>query len=153
MAASRQVYNGIFDRTGKMRHLFAYGTLMCDDVMQDVSGLQMTGVPAVLQGYRRLRVKGEHYPAIVPAEASAVDGVVYQGIPNQAWILLDRFEGDMCVRETVRIALASGAALLAETYVMRAGFNDYLEETEWDFSAFLRDGKESFCKSYKRYDR
>ena len=28
-----------------------------------------------------------------------------------------------------------------------------VEETEWDFSIFLRDGKESFCKSYKGYDR
>lgn len=136
-----------------MKHLFAYGTLMCDDVMQDVSGLQLTCVPAVLHGYRRLRVKGEHYPAIVPDAASVVDGVVYENIPHSAWILLDRFEGDMYARETVQIKLASGTVLLAETYVTRAGFNNYLEETEWDFSTFLRDGKESFCKSYKGYDR
>lgn len=136
-----------------MKHLFAYGTLMCDDVMEDVSGLVLSGVPGVLQGYRRLRVKGEHYPAIAPDENSVVDGVVYQNIPHPAWVRLDRFEGEMYARETVKVALASGAVLSAETYVVRAGFSDYLEETEWDFSAFLRDGKESFCKSYKGCDR
>jgi gamma-glutamylcyclotransferase (GGCT)/AIG2-like uncharacterized protein YtfP len=135
-----------------MKHLFAYGTLMCDDIMEDVSGLQLPGVPAVLQGYRRLGVKGEHYPAIVPGADSSVEGIIYRNIPHPAWELLDRFEGHMYARVTVQIALASGALLSAETYVARAGFNDCLEETEWDFSIFLRDGKESFCKSYKGCD-
>jgi gamma-glutamylcyclotransferase (GGCT)/AIG2-like uncharacterized protein YtfP len=134
-----------------MKHLFAYGTLMCDDIMAEVSGAQLSPIPATLRGYRRLRVKGEHYPGLIPDAEGQVEGVVYRSVPQSAWIRLDRFEGEMYSREIVQVALADQTVAEAETYVVRADFMDRLDEAEWDFAVFLRKGKGSFCRSYKGY--
>ena len=113
--------------------------------------MRMTAVSAVLRGYRRLCVKGEHYPAMVPDSGCSVEGIVYKDIPEAAWPQLDRFEGEMYARKSVRIELAKGQKISAETYVIYADFTDCLDEIDWDFSAFLRDGKGSFRKSFKGY--
>jgi gamma-glutamylcyclotransferase (GGCT)/AIG2-like uncharacterized protein YtfP len=135
----------------RMRHLFAYGTLMCDDIMAEVSGGHLSPVPATLRGYRRRRVKGEHYPALVPDAEGYVEGVVYRNVPQSAWARLDRFEGEMYSRKIVQVALTDETAVTAATYVVRADFMDCLDEAEWDFAVFLRKGKGPFCKSYNGY--
>ena len=132
-----------------MKHLFAYGTLMCSDIMADVSGLEATGSPGTLRGYRRLRVKGECYPALLQDAAGCVEGVVYREIPQAAWTCLDRFEGEMYIRETVQVQLADGAFVAARTYVVHEDFTSCLENIEWDRAAFLLNGKERFCRSYR----
>lgn len=35
---------------------FAYGTLMCEDIMREVSGIRPSHVPGTLKGYRRRSV-------------------------------------------------------------------------------------------------
>lgn len=64
-----------------MRHLFAYGTLMCDDIIAEISGSLLSHVSATLRGYRRMCVKGEHYPALVPEAGGSVEGVLYLNVP------------------------------------------------------------------------
>ncbi len=132
-------------------HLFAYGTLMCPDIMAEVSGLNRPGISATLPGYRRLRVKGEDYPAIVPDAAGWVTGVICRDIPKSAWILLDRFEGEMYVRVRAQVDLADGSVAAAQTYVVNGCFSGCLEDVEWNFADFLCSGKERFRMSYTGY--
>lgn len=134
-----------------MTHLFAYGTLMCNDIMAEVSGLHLPFASATLRGYRRLSVKGEHYPALLPDMKGSVSGVVYRDIPQSVWTRLDRFEGEMYSRESVQIELVDGTTVAAETYVINGDFIGCLEEVEWDFAEFLRNGKDRFRNSYKGY--
>ena len=133
------------------KNFFAYGTLMCDEIMAEVSGVCLRPVPATLWGYRRLRVKAELYPAVVPNIGCCVDGIAYQHVPPSAWGRLDRFEGEMYSREVVQVRLRGGRAAPAATYVLRPQFRDCLQEAEWDFAVFLREGKGHFRKSYKGY--
>ena len=140
-----------FDGIAEMENLFAYGTLMCDDIMREVSGCHLSHVPGTLEGYSRRCVKGEHYPALVSDEKGRVEGVVYRNVPNSAWERLDRFEGEMYARQLVQIDLNDGATLLAATYVVKPEFLDHLEASEWDFADFLRSGKASFQRRYKGY--
>lgn len=77
----------------KTNNLFAYGTLMWRDVLESVIGRRLQGERAVLSGYRRLCVKGEWYPAVVPSEGDTVEGLLYRGITESEIILLDAFEG------------------------------------------------------------
>lgn len=132
-------------------HLFAYGTLMCPDIMTEVSGLQRPVTFATLRGYRRLRVKGEDYPALVPDMVGLVTGVIYRDITEAAWILLDRFEGEMYARVGAQVELADGTVAAVQTYVVNGGFGACLEEVEWDFAEFLDSGKERFRMSYRGY--
>ena len=134
-----------------MRNLFAYGTLVCDDIMAEVSGAHLSSASATLRGYRRRRVKGEVYPALVSDAESRVDGVVYWNVPPSAWARLDRFEGERYSREVVCVELDNGAVVSAATYVARPEFMDYLDEAEWDSSEFLRKDKGTFCKSFIGY--
>lgn len=121
--------------------------------MAEASGTRLSAVPATLPGYRRLRVRGEHYPAVVPDADTQVEGVVYLNVPEAAWARLDQFEGEMYSREIVQIRLADSTTIPAETYVFQASFTDCLDDTAWDFTNFLREGKESFRRSYLGYQR
>ncbi len=79
-----------------MEHLFAYGTLMCADIMREVTGCAAAAVPAILRG----------------------DG---------------------------------GETLAAQVYEVHPTFRDRLDSTEWDFDAFLREGKQLVQAFYKGY--
>jgi gamma-glutamylcyclotransferase (GGCT)/AIG2-like uncharacterized protein YtfP len=134
-----------------MSSLFAYGTLMCEDIMRDVSGHLGVPIPATLSDHLRLRVSGEYYPGIVRKTGRQVDGVIYQGLGNTAWERLDRFEGEMYQRVPVRVTLQSGSILQAQTYLVHPDFTHLLADTEWDLAYFLAHGKIYFERDYKGY--
>ena len=132
-----------------MTNLFVYGTLMCEDIMQEVAGCCLSHEPGTLRGYSRRAVKGEHYPALVPHESGRADGLVYREVPPSAWERLDRFEGEMYRRQEVQVELDDGRLLPAATYVARAEFLAQLELYDWDFAGFLRRGKKLFQEEYR----
>lgn len=132
-----------------MENLFAYGTLMCDDIMREVSVFPLSHVPASLKGYSRRRVIGELYPAIIADAESCVGGVVYQDVPDAVWERLDRFEGRMYARQRIQIEVNDGTRLDAQAYIVKPTFTDCLETSEWDFEEFLKHSKANFQKSYK----
>jgi gamma-glutamylcyclotransferase (GGCT)/AIG2-like uncharacterized protein YtfP len=134
-----------------MTHLFVYGTLMCEDIMQEASDCLPEHRKGVLEGYTRLRVRDHVYPGLLPREGNRVDGVVYLDLPASAFERLDRFEGEMYARRTVSIDMDSGGRLTAETYIVRPEYVDRLEEAQWDFSEFLSSGKSKFRAGYAGY--
>jgi gamma-glutamylcyclotransferase (GGCT)/AIG2-like uncharacterized protein YtfP len=134
-----------------MYNLFAYGTLMCDDIMAEVSGCCLSFVAGTLKGYSRRSVKGEYFPGLGPDASGIVDGIVYRDVPDSAWVRLDRFEGEMYVRRDVRIELSNGIVLPAATYVVHPEYLDHLEASDWDFETFLRNDKTRFQKGYRGY--
>jgi len=132
--------------------LFTYGTLMCEDIMRNVAGCRLSNTHAVLREYRRYKVKGEVYPALVAGAGGMVEGIVYHDVPESAWLRLDRFEGEMYERRFVKVALADGRTETAYAYIIRKGFETRLDSIEWDFESFLRSGKTSFETDYAGYD-
>ena len=134
-----------------MENLFAYGSLMCEDIMCEVSGIKVESLDGVLKGFERFRVKGEDYPAIIQQENSAVYGKVYMDIPMRSWEKLDYFEGDMYYRLAVDIKLSSGEIIQADAYVIQPDFHNQLEENLWDFEEFLSEGKQRFYNQYKGF--
>ncbi len=134
-----------------MSNLFAYGTLMCNDIIQNVSGCLLGGMPGALRGFDRRSVRGEHYPALVQQGDGRVDGVLYCNLPESAWKRLDRFEGTLYTRQRVEVELADGSSLPATAYVWRPEFLDLVDSSGWDFTNFLRCGKSDFEESYQGY--
>lgn len=135
-----------------MANLFAYGTLMCSDIIAATSGFKLPSVSGTINGYRRLRVKGEDYPAIIMDESASVEGLLYMDLPEAGWKRLDRFEGEMYFRARVEVKSNNGEIIPAETYVTRREYFDLLLDDEWDFDEFLGKNKKRFEKSYKGYD-
>lgn len=135
-------------RSMAMSRLFAYGTLMCEDIMQSVSGCRLSRMPGILRGYCRRAVKHQVYPAIVPDARCNVAGIVYFNVPPDAWHRLDLFEGDMYFREKVEIDLENGERVSAQTYVAKPSYRMHLEDAAWDHEAFLSRGKTTFERKY-----
>lgn len=136
-----------------MDYLFAYGTLMCRDIMQDVSGCHLPSRPGLLRDYSRRAVKGEHYPAIVKESGNRVEGIIYRGVPRSGWDRLDRFEGEGYVRQLVNIELPDGSTTGAQTYVTNPTCLYTLESFEWDYEQFLRTKKEDFKTRYEGFQQ
>jgi len=134
-----------------MTHLFVYGTLMCEDIMQEVSGCLPEHRRGVLEGYTRFRVRDHVYPGLLQREGNRVEGVVYLNVPASAYKRLDRFEAEMYIRRNVSITIDGVGRLTAETYIVRPEYVDRLEEAEWDFSEFLSRGKSKFRAGYAGY--
>jgi gamma-glutamylcyclotransferase (GGCT)/AIG2-like uncharacterized protein YtfP len=87
-----------------MINLFAYGTLMCEEIMYEVAGCHPAHDPGVLRGYIRRSVAGENYPAIIQDGESIVNGLIYYAVPGSAWERLDRFEGER-IQLTIDVGL------------------------------------------------
>ncbi|HLZ19901.1 MAG TPA: gamma-glutamylcyclotransferase family protein [Smithellaceae bacterium] len=134
-----------------MQNLFVYGTLMCEDIMEEVSGCFLPCVEGRLSGFCRRAVKREHYPAIFPDDRGIVAGILYMNVPPPAFERLDRFEGEMYARRSVQVEFDYGTLLPAETYVIRPEFLDILEAFDWDYEAFLSHGKRVFHKHYRGF--
>ena len=136
-----------------MKNLFAYGSLMCEDIMVEVSGCRLPFESGKINGYSRRSVRGEHYPALVPDDSGCVEGIVYLDVPQSAWERLDRFEGKMYIRQAVNIELTDGRMLPGLAYVVRPEYVEHLESDEWDFENFLKNGKAHFQREYRGYQQ
>ena len=132
-------------------NLFAYGTLMCAEIMEEVAGCRPVFCQGTLKDYCRRALRGEHYPAIVPLDGDRVPGVLYLDLSAAAWERLDRFEGEMYLRRPVQIEVDQGGLQPAETYVLHPDFGDRLTADPWDFDRFLKTGKAIFQQGYKGY--
>lgn len=135
-----------------MDHCFAYGTLMCEDIMGEVTGCGLIAESGLLKGFRRCTIKGELYPGIIPSANCDVPGIVYRDVSPDAWRRLDEFEGELYERQKVQITLPDGGILWAATYVVKPAFVSRLAPVDWHFEDFLKNGKSVFRKSYKGYE-
>ena len=114
-----------------MTNLFAYGTLMWPEVLQAIIGRRIEGEPAVLKGYQRLRVKGAHYPVIVPSAEHAVEGKLYVGLSKRELGALDAFEGEEYDRNTVRVG-----GMRAQAYVLSPEWRHVASSEPWEPEQF-----------------
>jgi gamma-glutamylcyclotransferase (GGCT)/AIG2-like uncharacterized protein YtfP len=133
-------------------HLFAYGTLISEDIMFAVSGHRLTGVRCLLRDYERGKIQGEVYPGIVARPGKVVEGVLYSDVPEAAWKRLDIFEGEMYQRRVIQVELEDGAVREAQAYVLRPEFEHNLSAGPWSLEEFLRSGKERFQRQYLGFE-
>ena len=133
-------------------NLFAYGTLMCEDIMQKVAGAVFKRLPGTVNGFCRYAVTGETYPGLTPEAGGTVDGCIYRDVSAQAWQQLDLFEGEMYGKMHVPV-ICGDTTIPAFTYVVKPSFRHLFEKRQWNFSEFCRSGKELFMNRYGGFDR
>ena len=107
--------------------------------------------PALLEDYRRQKVRWMSYPAIVPAEKSSVRGTLVTGLTPGDVDRLDAFEGTQYERKKVQVKVLKNVELdqtadasnetemvvEVETFVWDSHRED-LEDEEWDFEDFKK---------------
>jgi hypothetical protein len=126
---------------------------MYEPIMNAVCALKCAGVPATLTGYRRHPIKDEEYPAMVPAPAGSVSGILYHDLPASALARLDAFEGGQYVRHPVTVLSAAGQPVAAETYIFRPEYAELLLPGDWDYARFLATGRHRFEQQYSGFRR
>ena len=136
-----------------MTHIFAYGSLMCADIMQRVAGCRAQSTEAVLKGFFRSGIHGEDYPGIAPRPGATVTGVLYLNLPEEAIRRLDVFEGEWYERRKVEVVSSEYGACPAMVYVIKDRYRDRLTHEEWSYAQFLATGKAKFEKAYLGFDR
>ena len=134
-----------------MQRLFAYGTLMCPEIMHQVAGPVPPARPALLHGFARHPVRGEVYPAITPESGRKIEGLLYQIADPLAWQRLDAFEGKMYLRAQVRVEIRDKHMTDAQTYVVKPEYLHRLERVNWDYQHFLNHGKALFELEYQGF--
>ena len=134
-------------------NLFAYGTLMVEEIMTLVTGGRFESSPAILRGYGRYLLRGEHYPGIRPVPRQRVYGLLYLGLEEHALRRLDLFEGELYRRRSVSLCLPDAADIRAETYVLRPPYYNRLSNRPWDLKTFLRTGRKAFISGYTGVSR
>ena len=133
-----------------MSNLFAYGSLMCSDIMQSVVNFLPESVTVSLSGYRRLAIKGQQYPGLCPGGKKSVQGRLYFDIPAEGWLRLDAFEGDMYSCDEVMVATIDGDRIGARVYVVKEAYRNLLTGQEWSYERFLPAGETEVCRIVSR---
>lgn len=98
-------------------HLFVYGTLQDEALVQRVLGRRLSWQPAVLEGYCRTLDASIGYPVVHPLAGSSVDGRLLENLDPDALAALDAYEGREYRRVTVRVQTSDGRTVEAYTYV------------------------------------
>ncbi|MFZ5776063.1 MAG: gamma-glutamylcyclotransferase family protein [Thermodesulfobacteriota bacterium] len=138
----------VLSDAGRGWNLFVYGTLRLGEVMAAVAGGVSAGQPAVLEGYRRCRVRGEAYPGLRRQTGWLTDGILYLGVGGALLRAVDRFEGEEYLRRLVEVRVRAGARLPAFVYLTAPAFLDRLADEAWSLEAFRRDGLADFMAGY-----
>ena len=119
---------------------------MVPEVLHKVVGKDFSSSAAILRGWKRCQVQGESYPAIIPVVEQAVSGVLWFGLSEKEFLLLDAFEGKEYRRVSVLVTDTEGASLDAQTYAWEK-LGGLIDEP-WDFEWFKAEGIKRFSRSY-----
>lgn len=114
-----------------MQNLFVYGTLLYPELWQRLVRRHYRQAPARLANHRRLQVKGERYPGLIPCKGHRVDGRVYFNVQPQELRRLDRYEGEYYEQKAVTVVLEDGTLVSAITYLFKKRYRARLAGREW----------------------
>lgn len=105
---------------------FFYGTLLDAEVRLRVFGAHLDEAslaPAVLEGWRRVYMRGRTYPVVTPVRYGRVEGLLAGALTPAAVRLLRRFESDEYREAALPVLTPAGAAVEARVFVaLRPGF-------------------------------
>jgi gamma-glutamylcyclotransferase (GGCT)/AIG2-like uncharacterized protein YtfP len=133
--------------------LFAYGTLVFEDILEMVVGRTLPSLPAHIHDHVRYRVEGEVYPALIEKPGGRVDGRLYTGLDDHAIALLDRFEGDFYDRVEILAVTDDGISHRALTYRVRDEHAHRVTQELWAPSAFGEECRKRFLDRYQGFRR
>ena len=134
---------------GTVRNIFTYGSLMFAPVWESLIGAHYHSEPAVLGGYRRYAVRNEEYPVIKPdLEQACVEGIIYYNVSPGDINLLDDFEGEYYLRETVNV-IAGSKRVKADVYALRPRYYAIALPQPWDVEKFSHQGIHQFMARFR----
>lgn len=133
-----------------IQSVFTYGTLQVPEVIEIVTGKQLTAVPATLAGYQRYKFKDKTYPGIIKNEACTIEGMLYENIDEQSLTALDEFEDIMYERRLLEVQV-NHETKQAYVYVTMDEYKDWLSDTVWELELFKRKYLKFYLKRISNF--
>ncbi|QDS99382.1 gamma-glutamylcyclotransferase family protein [Adhaeretor mobilis] len=134
-------------------HLFAYGTLVFEDIWQLIVGRVVQSRAATLRGYEVRRAEGDLYPVMfeseVSDESSAIEnvpGFVYYDLTESEFQRLDDYESGLYYRRTVLPLLEDGTVIRCDSYVLPQRNLQYASELPWTQQWFAQHAKQRYMQ-------
>ncbi len=127
-------------RTSDLPYFF-FGTLMDEDVLALVLGRippDLRSEPARLDGYRRLRVKGESYPTLRPAADARVDGLLVRDLSQREVNRVAFYEGEEYRLLNLPVTRPDG---VSEPALIFAADHGLETDGEWDLARWRETEK------------
>jgi len=128
-------------------NIFAYGSLMYPVIWEKVVSGHYISCRAQLNNYRRLQIRGETFPAVVPG-AGSVRGVLYFHINSGDIALLDQFEGEYYQRTDGDVVLEGGIRMPAAFYCFKDAYAPMLLEKDWNPDEFANKNLKQFMSTW-----
>ena len=131
-----------------MDKLFVYGSLMYEEVWGHLVKGKFDRVQAELEGFKRVNITGETYPAIRKEKGSKVEGILIAGLNSNHFRLLDKFEGKLYKRETVTVLIQLQRECKCEVYLFKNKYRHLLSNSDWCPRNFHEKHLRRFLSSY-----
>lgn len=120
-----------------MQHIFVYGSLLFNPIVEALCGKTIESQEATLANYRRFAIQGTDYPAIISAADYKVKGKVLLNPDRKANDILNFYEGNEYHRQKVAIKTEAGL-IEADAYIWNASI-EALETCDWDENTFEKE--------------
>ncbi len=106
-------------------NLFVYGTLMIPEMLYALTKKRFKMVDAVLDDYKRLRIRKKSYPALIPSPGDSVAGKLILDLEEEDLKILDFYEDDEYIRKEITILDHA-----ADVYIYNAS-REILKDRDW----------------------
>lgn len=136
-----------------MNNIFAYGTLMIQEVFTIVTGREHAQLPARVYGFARYSFRDRVYPAMVAAASvDFVDGVIYARLPKESIEALTAFEDSRYRKITVDAELKdNGRKIKAAAFVLPGDCASLIRKTEWSLTGFRKKNLDTYLDRCSRW--
>jgi len=133
---------------------FFYGTLLDAEVRRRVLGTPgrtVTLTAAVLDGWRRVYVRGRPYPVVTPARDHRVDGLLARNVAITAARRIRMFESDEYREVILPVKTSEGAEVMARLFVAR--HPSLATARSWHPDDWRRRQRAAFLESWRKWER
>ena len=111
-------------------NLFAYGTLMIDEIFFSITGNYVKNTPGYLNNYICYRVRDKNYPGIISGNGFTT-GVIYQDLPFDVILKLDDYEGNQYQRVKVLVNKDTTNQVPAWCFIYKEDLQNNLLKDLW----------------------
>ena len=130
--------------------MFAYGTLAIPQVMTALTGAVFPGVLAYVTNYARFLLKGKPYPGMYRCQGAMTFGTLYLDVDEVSLRMMDAFEDDIYVRESIVVNKESGGVTAAWAYLVPERHAVQLDVKCWNETAFLNTHGKAYIAMCER---
>ncbi|KMZ61621.1 Protein AIG2 [Zostera marina] len=128
----------------KKHKVFVYGSMLTDEIAEEVIKRVPISSPAILHNYHRYNVKDRLYPAVVPMETHQVVGKVLFDLTDLELNLLDLFEDYEYERLPAEVTISDSMEKITVDVYVWVNKTDPKLHGEWNF----QEWKEKHFKDF-----